>query len=32
MNPYETMEPCPKINANVCGNFTKSLYQYDVCG
>jgi hypothetical protein len=32
MNPYEKMTPCPKINSNVCGNFTGSLYQYDVCG
>ena len=32
MNPNEVMEPCPKISANVCGNYTKPLYQYDVCG
>jgi hypothetical protein len=31
MNPNETMQPCPKVNS-VCGNFTKPLYQYDVCG
>lgn len=32
MNPYEKQEKCSKINGNVCGNFTKPLYQYDVCG
>jgi len=32
MNPYEKMAECPKISDNVCGNFTGSLYQYDVCG
>ena len=32
MNPYEKQEKCDKINGNVCGNFTKPLYQYDVCG
>lgn len=31
MKPKETHTPCPKIN-NVCGVFTKPLYQYDVCG
>jgi hypothetical protein len=31
MNPNEQMQECPKINS-VCGNFTNSLYQYDVCG
>ncbi len=31
MNPYQKQEPCPRIG-NVCGNFTKPLYQYDVCG
>ena len=31
MNPYEKQEPCPRV-ANICGNFTKPLYQYDVCG
>ena len=32
MNPYEKQEPCPELGKNVCGNFTKPLYQYDVCG
>lgn len=32
MNPYEKQEKCPELDKNVCGNFTKSLYQYDVCG
>ena len=32
MNPYEKQEKCPKIDQNVCGNFTRPLYQYDVCG
>lgn len=32
MNPYEKQEPCPKLDKNVCGNYTKPLYQYDVCG
>ena len=33
MNPYEKqVKKCSKINGNVCGNFTKPLYQYDVCG
>ena len=32
MNPYEEMAECPKISANVCGNFTSPLYQYNVCG
>jgi len=31
MNPYEKQEPRPKIG-NVYGNYTKPLYQYDVCG
>ena len=31
MNPNEQMQQCPKINS-VCGNYTNSLYQYDVCG
>ena len=32
MNPNEKMRECPKIDGNVCGNFTNPLYQYDVCG
>lgn len=32
MNPNEKLRDCPKINKNVCGNFTNPLYQYDVCG
>lgn len=32
MNPYLKQESCPKIDKNVCGNYTKPLYQYDVCG
>lgn len=31
MNPNEEMKECSKIDS-VCGNFTNSLYQYDVCG
>jgi hypothetical protein len=32
MNPNEQLTPCPKIDGNVCGNYTSPLYQYDVCG
>lgn len=32
MNPYEKQEACPRIDGKVCGNFTKPLHQYDVCG
>ena len=32
MNPNEQLEKCPMISSNVCGNYTKPLYQYDVCG
>ena len=32
MNPNEKLQECPKISPNVCGNYTHSLYQYDVCG
>ena len=32
MNPYGELKPCPKVSPNVCGNYTESLYQYDVCG
>ena len=32
MNPNERMQECPKISGDVCGNYTNSLYQYDVCG
>jgi hypothetical protein len=32
MNPHEKQEACPRIDGKVCGNFTKPLHQYDVCG
>jgi len=32
MNPNGKLEPCPKIDHNVCGNYTKPLYQHGVCG
>ena len=32
MNPYETMQECPKISGEVYANSTAPLYQYGVCG
>lgn len=32
MNPNGKDLPCIKISKDVCANYTKPLYQYDVCG